>query len=523
MRCGIRTCGCALALTMVAAACSSSENQGGTDASTSPPTGLSPGDQALYDEVQPAAELGRKASDDFEGYVHNGALDPVAALEANLRSNADVANVGLRETSGTLTATLRSGARANVFVAGKERAEWSPMTSSLAARISSPLLPASGGSVRCTATTYPRVTKACLVSAFTESFGQRFDTIQASLERVSFTIERFGLKTADDLATLLAALDGCGVLYVSTQGALMTALDGTLGSHLVTEIEFGEGTLARISDVLGRDRVRDLVGLASLRGKTYWTLAPTLFANVAYPNSVVFVDAPSSAGAVAPSDDPDARSLRDVFRQGGAGAFYGWESTANGALSNPTADQLFQALVPKKTDIDKVSLTVTPVKVEVRQPYVPHATVSPPKAGVELDLSITGTDGFSRQDRQTTDATGAVTFESVPGAEEGVIDTLIVTAGGANDTATALKMVQASPSLVGYRLPWGNAQSDVEHLALDGRDHENLVCASSETRQDELVLNFGVQILRSSSTNSQSAIKPLRSRIERSAATTGSH
>lgn len=519
----LRTCGCALALTVLVVACSSSENQGGNDAGVSPPTSLSPDDQALYDEVRAAAELGRQASNDFEGYVKNGSADPIAALQSSLRSNSDVADVGMRKTNSSLTVTLHSGARANVFVAGKERREWAPATSSLAARITGPLIPAGGSSVRCTATTYPRTANACLVSGFTDSFGQHLDAIQTSLERVGFTIQRLGLKGADDLTALLGKLNRCGVLYISTQGALMTALDGTLGSHVVTEIEFGPDTLVRISDAVGRDRIRDLVGLASIEGKTYWTLAPTFFANVVYPNSVVFVDAPSSAGTVAPSDDPDAKSLEDVFRQGGAGAFYGWVTTTNGALSNAAADQLFQALAPKKPDVDAVTLTVVPEKPVVGEPYVAHASVSPAKEGVELDLSVTGTDGFSRQDRQTTDTTGTVTFETIPGGEEGVVDTLTVTAGGANDTQTALAMVQASPSLVAYGLPWTSAQANVENLVLDAHDHVNLVCASGTTKQDQIVLHFPTQILRSSSTNSQSAIKPLRSRMERSAATTGSH
>lgn len=517
-----RTCGCALALTVLVVACSSSEDHGDTDTNV-PPSGLSPDDQALYEEVSAAADLGRKASGDFEGYVKSGATDPIVALESNLRSNADVADVGLRKANSSLTATLRSKARANVFVAGKERREWAPATSTFATRITGPLLPAQGSSIRCTGTTYPRVANACLVSGFTDSFGQRFDAIRTSLEQVGFTIEQFGLKSADDLTTLLGKLSGCGVLYVSTQGALMTALDGTLGSHLVTEIEFGPDTLVRVSNALGRERVRDLVGLASLQGKTYWTLAPTFFATVAYPNSVVFIDAPSSAAAVAPSDDPDATSLRNVFRQAGAGAFYGWTTTTNGALSNAAADQLFQALAPKKADIDRVTLSVVPEAPVVGETYVVHATVTPPKEGIELDLSVIGSDGFSRQDRQTTDASGAVTFETIPGAEEGVVDTLTVTAGGANDTQTALLMVQASPSLVGYGLPWMSTQSNVENLVLDARDHQNLVCASGTAKQDEIVLTFPTQIFRSSSTNSQSAINPLRSRMERSAATTGSH
>jgi hypothetical protein len=257
-------------------------------------------------------------------------------------------------------------------------------------------------------------------------------------------------------------------------------------------------------DAFGPTPARDLVGLAGTSAAdAHYTLAPEFFAGVTYPNTMVYVDACSSAAPVAPdraAQGKTARRLGDVFMENGAGAYLGWESPVNAALATRATAYLFDKLAPTVTNVNSITITATPPNPGVDVPYVLQATVDPPQAGVQVQLTVRGTDGFARDEPlsgealKVTDASGIVTFSEITGAKTaGVVDTITVSAGGAANTATAAEIVKTNPELVPYKLAWMNKVTSTAKLAVDDRSKAsfNLVCANQKLTQMTKVVKFG--------------------------------
>ncbi|HVH46945.1 MAG TPA: hypothetical protein VM925_31595, partial [Labilithrix sp.] len=257
--------------------------------------------------------------------------------------------------------------------------------------------------------------------------------------------------------------------------------------------------LAKAGDLVGAlGPLDDKVGILGLGAKSYWSLSPDFFASAKYPNTLVYADACSSAEAL-PASAPDAgavdagpksTSLKDAFRKNGAGAFIGWEASVSARLANPVSDQIFDALAPKVM-IESIKLTV-PKTVAVGVSYVPTASVTPPQAGVELALFVSGTDGYNPlPQRRVTDAAGNATFDAVPGAgETGIKDNVTITAGGANNAPSAAEAVTKNPTLQSYRLAWLKGDHGAARLSHDTNPSYNLVCASPKHTKTEEVVKF---------------------------------
>jgi hypothetical protein len=208
---------------------------------------------------------------------------------------------------------------------------------------------------------------------------------------------------------------------------------------------------------------------------------------VSYPNTFVFVNACASD---APA--PGGTQLRDVFQQQGAGAFLGWKRSMPAALANPAATEIFDALAPKTANVDAIAVSASPPDPAPGESYVVSATISPAQAGVEVSLSVRGTDGFIRDETVTTDTGGSVTFASIPGGQGEVTDSITVAAGGASNSATAVNAVYGSPTLqASWGVPWFAGGTSVNDLTLSARTTDyNLACANSKLSQTLVVVKF---------------------------------
>ena len=479
---------------------------GGDGDGTGPPGG----DE---DTAQQAAAAGRAAdaSAEFEQFVVAGNPDPVGALVASLESDPDVVDVERFDGHGAVIATLESGLSFSVWVAEQNRDEWVPLGSgqqrappdpredfSAAAVAASSATPP----ISCSQTNFPQSKKACVLRTIDfELFGGE-EGIDQALRRAGYDITGgFVPSSAQQIVELQQTLATCGVLYISAHGGLARNLEGgdqpgKLGNHILTDIEIGkageidEAKFIQLLQVLGPafgQNFKRFFGEASHDGTTYLTLSPEFFGSVSYPNSFVFVNACASD---APA--PGGTQLRDVFQQQGAGAFLGWKRDIPAALANPAATEIFDALAPKFANLDTVIVSASPPDPDPGQSYVVTATISPAQAGVEVSLSVRGTDGFIRDETGTTSAGGAVIFAQIPGGQGQVTDSITVAAGGASNSATAVNAVYGSPTLqASWGVPWFAGGTRVNDLTLTARTADyNLACANSKLSQTLVVVKF---------------------------------
>jgi hypothetical protein len=481
------------------------------DASDSPrasPPQLTPAVQALRDQQLPAAELAVSASSQLEQLIAERNPDPVGTLEARLRADPRVTAVE-RLDDDTLIATLANGSSFSVFVDEKSRREWrvagsqqlGPGKGTTSTGSEGSLGEATArldGGIVCDPTTYPRSKKACIVPAFQGEFKQDLSGIGKSLTRAGFTAETLSLKSPKDLATLQKTLSTCGVLYLSSHGGRGKNLEKHFGNHITTEIEVGlpdqdkfAASLADLADAFGADLTR-FIGVTAHGKKAYWTLSPEFFASVQYPNTLVYADACSSDKPIpAPVLAGGGMQLKDAFRKAGAGAFLGWQGPITTRVSNPAADGIFGGLAPKELGITAVTITVVPPNPGPGESYVPSASVAPPLSGIELRLTVSGTDGYALDVSRATDGAGKVTFDAVPGGSGGVVDTITVSAGEAKSSSSARSVVQSDPTLQeAYTVPWSPEKGSVSSLTLDASPDFNLVCNNQKLTQTQQVVKF---------------------------------
>ncbi|HLB54426.1 MAG TPA: hypothetical protein VJK71_04910 [Gemmatimonadales bacterium] len=297
-----------------------------------------------------------------------------------------------------------------------------------------------------------------------------------------------------DLAKLRDELGSCGVLYISSHGTISNELNvGAAGTHITTEIEVPSDPTARdqlsssLFSSLGGDG-KAAVGMTTHKGKSYFTLSPFFFAKADYPNTFVYADACNSAD----TNGGTATTLNEIVQAKGAGGFFGWKGPISTKVSNPAADQIFSAMAPKVASNSSVTLSINPPAPGPGQSYVVTATLSPAAAGVEMQLSVRGTDGFTRDQTLTTNAAGQVTFTSIPGGASGVTDKVTVSAGGAQDSNAAGNAINNDPTLSRvYKLPWSPADGSLSQFDKFTRSNDyNLACNNASVVKAEEVVKF---------------------------------
>ncbi len=461
--------------------------------------GTGPGDDPVADQQAAAAERAAEASADFEQFVASGTPDPVGALVASLLADPNITTAERFDDGGTVIATTTDGVSFGVLVAEQNRSEWAQVSASAVPRILLSPQPAAGP-ITCDVANYPQSKKACVLQApdFALLGGEEIDT---PLERAGFEIVPFSQvsfpTTAQDIVKLHQTMGTCGVLYISAHGGMNTNFESDQPTnHIVTEVEVDDKEqffdALRVLGPAFPGKFKQYFGEAAREGKTYLTLSPEFFASVQYPNTLVYINACSSAQPVPfPYQTAGQTPLMDAFRNNGAGAFLGWQKKMPTEIANPAANAFFAALAPKTSGIENVTLAA-PGNVGAGQSYTPSATISPAQQGVSVRLTVRGTDGFRRDETVTTNLGGTATFASIPGGAAGVIDSLTAVAGGADASQTAFNAAQGDPSLQGsWALPWFPGSVNIGALTLNARNAEfNLVCNNQKLTETVAVVKF---------------------------------
>ena len=472
---------------------------GGTGAGTTVGS-LTPAQKAIYDDELPAISLALQASTQFESAFAANQSDPMGALVTSLQSNPDVAQVERFDDDATIIVTMKTGIAFSLPLAEKNRVWVKQAKPSLGNPPPGSDLsvdaPAIASAIVCDPTTFPQSKKACIVPAFQNEFNQNFSSMSQSLQRVGFQVTTFSLKTAQDLTNLQNSLKDCGVLYISSHGGRGKNLEKPPkgGNNITTEIEVGlpdkdkfASSLVDMIGAFGGDMQRFL-GVTAHGGKVFYTLTPEFWTTVKYPNTLVYADACSSDKDL-PASMPGG-SLKDAFRKNGAGAFMGWKGPIDSGISDWVANKVFDGLAPKALNITGITADA-PTSVGAGVSYSVSATVQPPTAGIELRLGVKGTDGYSKEETKTTDASGKVTFSSVPGGAAGVVDTVTVSAGGADTSNTATSVVVNDPTLQNPRkVPGLPATASVSTFICDAGSNFNLACNNTNLTSTKTIVKF---------------------------------
>lgn len=470
---------------------------------------------ALAEEKEPAARLAASAAADFEALVNAGGTTPVDDLIAALRNEPGVTSAELSVDGSTIVIQLDDGQRIALFTDEKNRSQWQtggsprlvvpdappPVAPERSPVVDSRKAQAAAADpddfIVCDETSFPQASRACVVMNFPGQFGQNTDAIKTPLERAGFTVDVIRLSNISDVKNLQANLSGCGVIYISTHGGVGETRLGKQANLLATEIEIAQGdALAQqMQEMLGAysgGEINQNLAVVGANGKAYWGLTPDFFASANYKNTMVFIDACQSDHPVGAG----GQSLKDVFLDRGAGAFIGWSDSISTKFSNPAAAGVFDGLAPADIGVQSMSIFTDPSNPSASQAYVPTVQVTPPAAGIEVRMSIVGTDFFRRSETRLTDAFGEATFSSVPGGATGVTDTITAVTGGADNGATVVDVsVKNDPTLPdSCRLPWQNGEVSIANLKFSLRTganaNYNLVCNNPDVTTTDKVVKF---------------------------------
>jgi hypothetical protein len=60
--------------------------------------------------------------------------------------------------------------------------------------------------------------------------------------------------------------------------------------------------------------------------------------------------------------------------------------------------------------------------------YQVSIRTEPPRPGILITVEISGTDGYAYWNSGTTDENGVIVFGPIPGGDEGVVETVVVSA-----------------------------------------------------------------------------------------------
>ncbi len=434
-------------------------------------------------ELAAAAESAQRVSLEFEALVAQGVTDPIDRLLAAQAGEAE-----LSEDGGTVIVTAGTAFPVGVLTDSKERDEWA---ASDLGGLQGALEGADGGIV-CQEATHPRSKTACVVTAFQGEFGQSLGEVDGSLRRAGYTTKTLRLSTPADVFALREALPGCGVLYLSSHGGVSKAFDSTRGNLISTEIPLAgdpkspglHQDLLTFTERFGGE-LPSWLGVIAHKGRAYWALTPAFFASVEYPNTLVYADACHSGRAVS-----GGTSLRDSFRGRGAGAFLGWSGAISTRFANPAADAIFEGLAGRPLTIDSLTLVTNPADPAAGTAYTPSAVIAPPSPDVALTLTVSGTDGYSMINEQSTDAAGHVMFAAVPGGASEVVDTLTVVAGGARTTTEVSAVVSGAELQKIWSLPFNAATETRSTLVTDTAPGFNLICANTTLAKTSTIVKF---------------------------------
>ncbi|MBI4580242.1 MAG: hypothetical protein HY718_11100 [Planctomycetes bacterium] len=464
-------------------------------ASTGPGTasGLDPSDPNFEtaEAIVAAAAVGRDGAATFEQGVAAGADDPIGDTIAALRARADVASVELSIDGATIMVEHVDGQRIAILTDQKDRAEWE-LAPNPTAKAATTAATAGGSAIICNEKSFPQSKQALVITGFQQDFDTDLNTITGPLQRAGYQPDVLRLSTPADLEQLQNKLANAGVIYMSSHGNVSKNLDGVYGNNVVTEIEvplndseaFADSLLDMVA-IFGGDFQR-FVSVSANKGKLYWSLTPAFFGQFKYPNSFVYVDSCNSD-----HDVEGGNQLASAFTSNGAGAFVGWKGKISTRFSNPAAAAIFDGMAPQTATISSVDLSTNPSDPGAGESYVPTAVVSPASTGVEIQISISGTDGFARTETGTTDAAGEVVFSSVPGGASGVVDTITEVAGGADSSASAVNVVQNDPTLNQvWQLPYNPKQETLSNLSLTANSDYNIICNNQAVTQTTKLVKF---------------------------------
>lgn len=480
---------------------------------------LPPGPEAMALSAikEAAARMASEAAIDFEALVAAGETTPVEDLVATLKSQTGVADATIGADGSTIVIELDDGEIISLFTDEKNRAQWQDAGSGR--RIVSDASSDGTQSVRtdwgqrkglhvaadpvgdsfiiCDETSFPQAQNACVVMNFPGQFNQDSDAITKPLERAGYNVNVVRLETFADIKALQQSLSSCGVLYISTHGGVGQTRQGKNANILATEIEIAQGAalpsqMQSLLSTYSGGEVNEFLTVTGANGKSYWGLTPAFFATGTYKNTMVFVDACNSDATIPSGGEP----LKDAFLDHGAGAYIGWSASISTKFSNPAVAAIFDGLAPAEIGIESMTIFTDPSDPGAGESYVPVIQVQPPTAGVEVRLSIAGTDFFRRSETQTTDSFGEATFASVPGGDAGVTDTITAVTGGADNGATVVDVsVKNDPTLPeACKLLWQNGQVSIANLKYslrNGADASfNLVCNNPDITTTDKVVKF---------------------------------
>jgi hypothetical protein len=433
--------------------------------------------------------------------VAAGDADPVGALVASLQADPDLAEVERLDDGGSVLASLND-VPFSVLVAEQTRAEWievpegasgaRPGDASEVGVLSSGA--ASSPPINCDPANYPRSKRACILRQLEFELGiHGEDSVEHFLQRAAFEIVPLLWPTKpQDIVELHQTLGTCGVIYILAHGHVGKNLAKQYGNHLATDIDIPREENRQVLGAAFGQNGKRFFGKGGRVGKAHLTLSPHFFESLNYPNSFVFINSCSGDTEISGSAlTAGGRQLRDVFREKGAGTFIGWTAPIPIAVGIPAAREIFRALSPEVEGIDAVTLTIEPADPDPGQAYTPIATVSPPQAGIEVGLSVRGSDGYTQDETGITGVNGDVFFSEVPGGQGEVTDIITVAAGAANNAQTALEAVLNSPTLQKkYSLHGSPPVPSAQKLSRDGKPDFNLVCNNPNLTQMQIVVKF---------------------------------
>lgn len=460
------------------------------------------------DLLQPSMVVGSSALQMFADLVAANDPDPVGSVVKSVQADPTVAGVYQFDKS-SIVIVFKNGIGMGVAFAEMTSDAWQTHT---------PLertdLSASPGAIVCDPKNYPSSKTACIARAFSDEMPQDIKTITDPLSRAGFTVRNYSLTSVDELLKFHDGLKDCGVLYVRTHGLVNEDLaylssknakpgagcdpsnptQNHCGNHLLTQVALTKDNLiptlaalkAKFGEIGGRFGMSAHSSKKDGPTQTYVTLAPEFFGDVMYKNALVYMDACQSDETI--PTPPGGVQLREAFTLNGTGSFLGWSKAVPEYLASRAAAEIFDKLAPKPVNVDSLTLSA-PSSQPAGQSYTPTATVAPAQDAVEISLGVSRSDGNNYSQTKTTNASGQVTFDPIPGGATGAVDTVTASAGGASDSKTVATVVKNDPTL---QMDYSLFSDDVNIANLNENSVKdfNLACINAKLTSQNTKVTF---------------------------------
>lgn len=135
-----------------------------------------------------------------------------------------------------------------------------------------------------------------------------------------------------------------------------------------------------------------------------------------------------------PDDDFNAEDVIDILVKAGEWIFTTFDQEGNSDKVEVNIQEGVGTVIVVSTDPEgthntgayALSVWASPADPAPGQGVTVHARISPEAAGVQIRFSITGTDGYSDEETNSTDSNGMTTFY-IPGGSEDVKDVVTIT------------------------------------------------------------------------------------------------